>query len=262
MSLLEKIRNDIVESQVWKAIFRHGYEDTPRNRVMMVTANVFLHLHPAKVRRHAVRMRFTWCMGGLTFLMFLITTITGIYLMFYYRPVAEYAYADMKYLEFDMPFGMLMRNMHRWAAHGMVISVFLHMCRVFYTGSYKPPREFNWVVGVILLLLTLLLSFTGYLLPWDQLAIWAITVGSNMARATPFLGYEGPGNQLLTIDGIDMITNASDARFGLLGARFVGEETLNRFYVLHCVAIPLAVSLLLAIHFWRVRKDGGISGPL
>ena len=169
MSLLDKIKSDIVESHVWKAIFRHGYEDTPRNRVMMVTANVFLHLHPAKVRRHAVRMRFTWCMGGLTFLMFLVTVVTGIYLMFYYRPVAEYAYADMKYLEFDMPFGMLMRNMHRWAAHAMIVFVWLHMFRVFLTGSYKPPREFNWIVGVLLLVLTLLLSFTGYLLPWDQL---------------------------------------------------------------------------------------------
>ena len=135
----------------------------------------------------------------------------------------------------------ILRELHRWGAHAMVITVWLHMYRVFLTGSYKPPREFNWVVGVILLLLTLLLSFTGYLLPWDQLAIWAITVGSNMARATPILGHEGPGQQLLTIGGIDMITNASDARFGLLGARFVGEETLNRFYMLHCVAIPLAV---------------------
>ena len=143
----------------------------------------------------------------------------------------------------------------------MVITVWLHMYRVFLTGSYKPPREFNWVVGVILLLLTLLLSFTGYLLPWDQLAIWAITVGSNMARATPFLGHEGPGQQLLTIGGIDMITNAP-TRALRCWARFVGEETLNRFYVLHCIAIPLAVALLLAIHFWRVRKDGGISGPL
>ena len=174
----EDIKRDLTESQVWKAIFRHGYEDTPRNRVLMVTANVFLHLHPAKVRRHGVRMRFTWCMGGLTFLMFLVTVVTGIYLMFYYRPVAEYAYADMKYLEFDMPFGMLMRNMHRWSAHAMIVFVWLHMFRVFLTGSYKPPREFNWIVGVLLLVLTLLLSFTGYLLPWDQLSIWAVTVGS------------------------------------------------------------------------------------
>ena len=137
------------------------------------------------------------------------------------------------------------------------------MYRVFLTGSYKPPREFNWVVGVILLLLTLLLSFTGYLLPWDQLAIWAITVGSNMARATPVLGYEGPGAQLLTVGGIDMITNGPTRGFGLLGARFVGEETLNRFYVLALhLRFRWRVALLLAIHFWRVRKDGGISGPL
>ena len=144
----------------------------------------------------------------------------------------------------------------------MVIAVMLHMYRVFLTGSYKPPREFNWVIGVVLLVLTLLLSFTGYLLPADQLAMWAITVGSNMARATPLLGHEGPGAALLTVDGIDMITNASDMRFGLLGARAVGEATLNRFYVFHCVAIPVAAALLMSIHFWRVRKDGGISGPL
>jgi quinol-cytochrome oxidoreductase complex cytochrome b subunit len=112
------------------------------------------------------------------------------------------------------------------------------------------------------LVLTLLLSFTGYLLPWDQLAIWAITVGSNMARATPLLGHEGPLAQALELGGINLITSGSDARFVLLGGRFVGEATLNRFYILHCVAIPLAVAALIAIHFWRVRKDGGISSPL
>src|SRR4029078_11231054 len=166
MALLDQSKKDIVESHVWKSIFRHGYEDTPRNRVMMVTSNVFLHLHPAKVRRHAVRMRFTWCMGGLTFLMFLVTVVTGIYLMFYYRPVAEYAYADMKHLDNDMPFVLLMHNMHRWDAHAMpfgslsgnmrswwahtmIVFVWLHMFRVFLTGSSKPPREFNWIVGVL-----------------------------------------------------------------------------------------------------------------
>jgi quinol-cytochrome oxidoreductase complex cytochrome b subunit len=144
----------------------------------------------------------------------------------------------------------------------MVIAVWLHMYRVFLTGSYKPPREFNWGIGVILLVLTLLLSFTGYLLPWDQLAIWAITVGSNMARATPGLGVEGPGASLLKLNGVSLITSGSDAKFILLGARSVGEMALLRFYVLHCVAIPLAAALLIMIHFWRVRKDGGISGPM
>src|SRR6059058_674224 len=235
----EEIKRDIVESHVWKAIFCHGYEDTPRNRVLMVTANMFLHLHPAKVRRHGVRMRFTWCMGGLTFLMFLVTVVTGIYLMFYYRPVSEYAYADMKYLEFDMPFGMLMRNMHRWSAHAMIVFVWLHMFRVFLTGSYKPPREFNWVVGVLLLVLTLLLSFTGYLLPWDQLAFWAITVGTTLGGAAPLLGKQ-----------VNLL---------LLGDFQIGQNTLIRWYTLHVIALPLVLSLFLAVHFWRVRQDGGIS---
>ena len=264
MSKWEETKRQITESQIWQSIFRHGYEDSPRNRVMMVSGNIWLHLHPSKVRRHAVRMRFTWCMGGITFLMFLVTVVTGVYLMFYYRPTAEYAYADMKYLEFDMPFGMFMRNMHRWAAHGMVIAVWLHMFRVFLTGSYKPPREFNWVVGVILLVLTMLLSFTGYLLPWDQLAIWAITVGSNMAKATPLVGAGGPFAKVMMFPGteVPMIHAGSDARFFLLGGTFVGENALLRFYVLHCVFIPVIVTVLIAIHFWRIRKDGGISGPL
>jgi quinol-cytochrome oxidoreductase complex cytochrome b subunit len=200
-------------------------------------------------------------MGGITFFLFLVETITGVLLMFYYRPTLEHAYNDILSLRDVATLGIL-RELHRWGAHAMVISIWLHMYRVFLTGSYKPPREFNWGVGVILLVLTLLLSFTGYLLPWDQLAIWAITVGSNMARATPLLGHEGPGAKFLTIGGVELIHSGSDARFLLLGGRFVGETALLRFYVLHCVAIPLAVGLLIAVHFWRVRKDGGISGAL
>jgi quinol-cytochrome oxidoreductase complex cytochrome b subunit len=181
--------------------------------------------------------------------------------MFYYRPTLEYAYNDILALKEVTTLGVL-RELHRWGAHAMVITIWLHMYRVFLTGSYKPPREFNWTVGVILLVLTLLLSFTGYLLPWDQLAIWAITVGSNMGRASPFLGHEGPGNTLLKIGDISLIHPGGDARFLLLGDKFVSGETLLRFYVLHCVAIPLAVAVLIAVHFWRVRKDGGISGAL
>jgi quinol-cytochrome oxidoreductase complex cytochrome b subunit len=255
--LFEKIR----ETQVWKSIFRHGYPDTPRNRTLAVLSNFFLHLHPVKVRRSGINLSYTWCMGGLTFFLFLIETITGLLLMFYYRPTAEYAYQDIFALRENVPLG-LMREIHRWAAHLMVITVWLHMYRVFLTGSYKPPREFNWNVGVILLVLTLLLSFTGYLLPWDQLAVWAVTVGTNMARATPFLGHEGPGAALLSIGGLDLVHAGSDVRFGLLAGRFVGEGTLLRFYVLHCVGFPLIAATLMAIHFWRVRKDGGISGPL
>ena len=240
---------------MYRSIFRHPYDDTPRNRVLQITSNVFLHLHPAKIRRHGLRLRFTWGMGGLTFLMYLVTVVTGVILMFYYRPTAEHAYLDMKNLEHEIPFGMIQRNMHRWAAHAMVIMVWFHMLRVFLSGSYKKPREFNWMVGVVLLTLTMLLSFTGYLLPWDQLARWAVTVGTNMAAATPFLGHQGPGAELTGV------TESTDIRALLLGGRLVGAPAILRFYVLHCIFLPVVISVFLIVHFWRVRKDGGISGP-
>lgn len=246
----------VTNSQIWKSMFRHGYKDIPKNRMLQIASNVWLHLHPAKIGRHALRVRFTWCMGGITFLLFLVLTVTGVILMFYYRPVAEYAYSDMKYLEFDVPFGMIMRNMHRWAAHAMVLTVWMHMLRVFLTGSYKKPREFNWVIGVLLLKFTLLLSFTGYLLPWDQLAIWAVTVGTNMARATPLLGHEGPFAEFVGV------TSRYDMRSVLLGGTVVGPPALLRFYILHCIFIPLVAGILMIVHFWRIRKDGGISGPM
>jgi len=253
---------DPTKTQVYTSIFRHKHDDTPRNRALGVLSNVFLHLHPAKINRDAVRYSYTWGMGGITFYLFIVLTLTGVMLMFYYHPSKVQAFRDVLYLEHDVPFGKLLRNMHRWAAHLMIIAVWLHMFRVFMTGSYKPPREFNWSVGVIMLVLTLLLSFTGYLLPWDQLAIWAITVGSNMGRATPFLGHEGPGASLLRLGDVPLIHAQDDVRFALLGGTFVGEGALLRFYVLHCVGLPLAIAVLMAVHFWRVRKDGGISGPL
>ncbi|HJL84716.1 MAG: cytochrome b N-terminal domain-containing protein [Candidatus Marinimicrobia bacterium] len=260
MSKKKNIFQRLGESPVWKSIFRSGVPRTRRQRMMSVLNSVFLHLHPVRLPRHAVKLKFTWCMGGLTFFLYLVLTITGILLMFYYRPTVEYAYTDIIDLREQVPLG-IMREIHRWGAHAMVITVWLHMFRVFMTGSYKPPREFNWVVGVILLFLTLLLSFTGYLLPWDQLAIWAVTVGTNMARATPFLGHEGPGAALLSLGDINFVHAASDIRFALLGGRFVGESALLRFYVLHCIGLPFIIMIFMAVHFWRVRKDGGISGP-
>jgi len=252
---IDKIRKSVAQNEIWKSIFRHNYQDNQRNRALMVLDNVFLHLHPVRVARHGANLGFTWGMGGITFLLFIVLTVTGVILMFYYRPVAEYAFDDMKYLMNDVAFGPFIRNMHRWAAHGMVITVMLHMFRVFLTGSYKPPRQFNWAIGVVLLLLTFLLSFTGYLLPWDQLAIWAVTVGTNMARATPLLGHEGPfGPQL-------GLRSDNDVRFVLLGGTTVGAATLLRFYVLHCIFLPIVAAVLMAVHFWRIRKDGGISGP-
>ena len=247
--------NWLTETQIWTSVFRHGRVDSDRNRALAVLTNVFLHLHPIKVRRSGLRLRFTWCMGGMSFFLFLSLTLTGLLLMFYYRPTLEYAYTDIVGLREHVPLG-IMREMHRWGAHAMVITVWLHMFRVFMTGSYKPPREFNWNVGVILLLVTLLLSFTGYLLPDDQLGFWAVTVGTNMARASPFIGHEGPGGPEFGA------TAFNDVRFALLGGSIVDANALLRAYIWHCVGLPLAIAVLMAVHFWRVRKDGGISGPL
>jgi cytochrome b6 len=248
LSIFEKI----ARTQLWRSIFRHGYPDNPRDQTQAVLSNVFLHIHPVRVRKSGVRLTYTWCMGGLSFFLFLVEAVTGCLLMFYYRPSVGHAYLDTMDLGEQVPLGIL-RELHRWGAHAMVITVFLHMLRVFLTGSYKPPREFNWVVGVGLLVLTLLLSFTGYLLPWDQLSLWAVTVGSNMAASAPVVGSEGPAR---------LVGPGSDLRFLLLGGETVGESALLRFYVLHCIAIPLGAAVLLAVHFWRIRKDGGISGPL
>ena len=259
MAIGDYIRN----TQVWKSIFRHPAPRDRRNRVVVMLTNVFLHLHPVSVRKSGIALSYTWCMGGITFFLFLVETVTGVLLMFYYRPTLEHAYNDILSLRDVLTLGIL-RELHRWGAHAMVITIWLHMYRVFLTGSYKPPREFNWGVGVILLVLTLLLSFTGYLLPWDQLAIWAITVGSNMAKATPLVGAGGPFAKIMAFPGTDvpMIHAGSDARFFLLAGTFVGENALLRFYVLHCVFIPVIATVLIAVHFWRIRKDGGISGPL
>lgn len=253
--LQDFLETQVYPSQIWQSVFRHGRPVNDRNRSLAVLSNVFLHLHPIRLPRYATKYTYTWGMGGISFLLFLVETVTGILLMFYYHPTASMAYGDIKSLEFDVPFGMLLRNMHRWGAHMMVLSVWFHMYRVFLTGSYKKPREFNWGVGVILLTITLFLSFTGYLLPWDQLAMWAITVGTNMARATPFLGHMGPFAEYLGMK------NDNDVRFALLGGTIVAGPTLIRFYVLHTIAVPFIMSFLLSIHFWRIRKDGGISGP-
>ena len=242
-------------SQVLASIIRHDAPTDRRSRVQIILSNFFLHLHPTTIRRHALRIRYTWCMGGITGFLFLVEVITGILLMFYYRPTVRWAYQDMVALNEVVSFGIV-REIHRWGAHLMVATVILHMLRVFLTGSYKPPRQFNWVVGVMLLVLVLLLSFTGYLLPWDQLSHWAVTVGTNMAGSAPVIGHQGPGNEIWEV------TQQNDLRAMLLGSDSVSEETLNRFYVLHCVALPLMVVVLMAVHFWRIRKDGGISGPL
>ena len=229
----------ITESRVWKSFFRHGWPDNPLDRSLVMTSNIFFHLHPVKVKRHSVRPTYTFGLGVMAVVAFMELTLTGLLLMFYYAPTVERAYTNIVILQTQVPFGQLLRNLHRWGAHFMVLVVVLHMARVFYTGAYKPPREFNWIVGVFLLLLTLGASFTGYLLPWDQLAFWAITVGTSVAGYAPGLG--------------------TTAKAFLLGGPEVGQESLTRFYALHIMLIPMGIALLTSLHLWRVRKDGGLA---
>jgi cytochrome b6 len=223
---------------VKNSIVRNGWPNSVRGRSLAVMNSVFLHLHPIRTRPDAIKMTYTFGLGGISFFLFLMLTLTGVLLMFYYIPTVDQAWQSMHDIQSSQPFGFLMRNMHRWAAHGMVITVFLHMCRVFYTGSFRAPRQFNWVVGVILLVLTFLLSYTGYLLPWDQLALWAVTVGVNMVAATPPPAV------------------GEFVKFLLIGDYSVGQNALIRFYTLHVIALPLVLSIFLAVHFWRIRKDG------
>ena len=242
MSFLERVDLAMRRSGAWRSLFRNPYPNDERSRAYAVMNNVFLHLHPVRVRQHAVKFAYTFCLGGLSFFLFLVLTVTGVYLMFFYVPAPNSAYSDILRIQSEVPFGLLTRNIHRWGAHLMVFFVFLHMMRVFYHGAYKPPREFNWVVGVLLLFFTVALSFTGYLLPWDQIAFWAVTIGNNIASYVPV--FSRP-SQLLIFGGVE-----------------VSGNTLLRFYVLHVILLPLVVAVFLAVHFWRIRKDGGISGPL
>jgi quinol-cytochrome oxidoreductase complex cytochrome b subunit len=231
MKVMDRVRETTVGRSIWRAPDRA----TERDRAAGHWANFFLHIYPVKMRRKEMTFRYTWFLGVASVVLFGSLVVSGIYLMFFYVPSPASAYGNIQNLQTQVAFGQYMRNVHRWSAHLMVLVVAAHMARVFYRGSYKSPKEFNWVIGVILLVLTLLLSFTGYLLPWDQLAYWAVTVGAAMAGFVPLLGE--------TIKGI------------LIGGDTVGSATLLRFYVLHVAVLPVAVVVLLTIHLWRWRKD-------
>jgi len=210
-----------------------------------ITSNFLLHWFPAKVSKASMSWTYSFWLGTITAALFLLLILSGLPLLFLYVPSVERAYQSVKDIEYVITFGRWIRAVHRIAAHGMVIAVVFHLARVFFTGAYKngigrnQKREWNWVIGVVMLLLTLFLSFTGYLLPWDQLAFWAVTVGTNIASAIPWIGPQ--------------------VRELLIGGRAIEQATLIRFYVLHIIFLPGAVGGLFAYHMWRVRKDGGLA---
>jgi cytochrome b-561 len=223
-------------SEAWRSVFRHPHLDTPRGRALQSFSNVFLHIYPVKVPARVLRFRYSWRLGYIAGVLFGILVVTGVYLMFFYTPSVTSAYGDMQQLRTGVGFGQLVRNVHRWSAHLMVVVVVAHLVRVFLAGAYKRPRQFNWVLGMGLLVITLVFSFTGYLLPWDQLSYWAVTVGTNLVNYVPLVGS--------LLSGL------------LIGGDQIGQATLVRFYALHVAVLPGALGLLLMVHIWRVRKDG------
>ena len=235
------------------SFLRHALPENRRTRAQIVISNVFLHIHSARTHRHSLRVWYTAGLGVMSMALFVLLSITGLLLMVYYKPSTAEAYNSVKDIIFAVPSGRMIRNLHRWGAHLMVVAVFLHMGRVFYTSSYKQGRAFNWLVGLSLLVLTFALAFTGYLLPWDQLAFWAVTIGSNIAAS---LG------ELTDAVGLGAYADVGGfMRRLLLGSDSIADEALLRFYFLHCVLLPIGIVGLIAVHFWRIRKDGGLTRP-
>ncbi len=220
---------------VGQSIWRTPPRATPRDTAAGHWSSFALHIYPVKVKRSELGFKYSWYLGVISTVLFGSLILSGLYLMFFYVPSPASAYTNIQTIQTEVAFGQYVRNVHRWSAHLMVFMVSAHMAKVFYRGAYKKPREFNWVIGVVLLILTLLMSFTGYLLPWDQLAFWAVTVGTEMAGYVPFVGEQ--------------------VKELMLGGPTVGSSTLLRFYVLHVAVLPSILVLVLMIHLWRWRKD-------
>ncbi len=231
--------------KVWQQLTWTWKPESEREAGDSIVRNFLLHWFPAKVTRQSLSFSYSLWLGTVSAVLFLVLTVTGVVLMFLYVPSVERAYQSVKDIEYTVSYGSFIRGLHRIAAHLMVAVVFLHMVRVFLTGAYKngtgagQNRPLNWIIGIVLLLATFLLSFTGYLLPWDQLAFWAITVGTNIASAGPVVGEK--------------------IRFLLLGGNEIAQNALLRFYVLHCFFLPALLLLLVSWHMWRLRKDGGLA---
>jgi ubiquinol-cytochrome c reductase cytochrome b subunit len=225
-----------------RALFRgDDITERPNPRYRAQVKSFILHLRPKFYQEGSTWFTHTFRLGYFSVFTFLVEVITGLILMVYYAPAPGRAYGDMLNILSNVTFGKFFRDMHRLGAELMVIVVVLHMGRVYFTGAYKKPREFTWLTGAILLFITLFLSFSGYLLPWDQLAYWAVTIGTSMAEAAPIFGNE--------------------ANLLLRGAQDIGAGGLLRFYLLHVFFLPLLAILFISIHYYKVAREHSISLP-
>jgi len=202
---------------------------------------IFLHLHPVRVNEASIRFNRTFGLGGMAVLLIVIQIITGILLRFYYTPIPAEAYNSVVFTKTQVLFGQFIRNIHYWSGVFLLLIAFLHFLRVFLTGAFRDERKINWLFGLFLLLLIVLLNFTGYLLPWDQLAYWAITVSTNIIGYLPLVG--------------------ESIRTMIIGGKELNADTLRTFFTFHTAVLPFLLLLLVLYHFWRVRKAGGVLVP-
>lgn len=226
----------------WKErLFYTTTKSDDGSRMRSVVNNAILHLHPVSVPTRALKFSYTWGLGGISVLLALMLGITGVLLMFRYDASIERAYISIQEIEATVIFGSLIRGIHHWSANLLVITAFLHLLRVFFTGGFKKGRSMNWYIGIALFVIVLAFNFTGYLLPWDQLAYWASTVGTSLLGYIPFIGQEL-------------------SKF-IMGGLVLGQGTLRNFYAIHVAALPILMVAAISYHFWKIRKNGGISQP-
>ena len=203
--------------------------------------SLIFHFRPRTVPERTLRCSLTWGLGGMAVVLVMIQLGTGLLLKFAYHPFPDKAYPSILHLQNNIAFGQLIRNLHYWSGNALLLIVFLHFLRVFFTGAFHSPRQFNWVIGLGLFLTVLLFNFTGYLLPWDQLSFWAITICTGMLEYIP-----GAGLWLQEL---------------IRGGSEVGAATLTNFYAIHTAVLPFVLMAIMPFHFWRIRKAGGLVVP-
>ncbi len=221
--------------RVRRSIWREPLSNDDRSHVRQILNDLVLHLHPTKVPVRTIKLTYNFGLGGLSLLMFLVLVTTGVLLLFVYTPTPADAYLSIQRIESGIWLGQLVQNLHYWSANLLLILVVLHLLRVYYTAAFHAPREFNWILGLCLLLLVALSNFTGYLMPWDQLAYWATTIVTGMLGYIPVIG--------------------DSLKTWLLGGPDIGSITLRTFFAFHVVVFPLLMGILVSYHSWRVRKD-------
>jgi quinol-cytochrome oxidoreductase complex cytochrome b subunit len=195
------------------------------------------HVFPRFVLEKNLKITYTFCLGGLAFTAFILLVVSGLLLLFYYQPCPEKAFESILFLESSVPGGHFVRSLHRLASHALLVFIFLHALRVLLTGAYRKPREFNWVIGFVLLCSAVFEAYTGYLLPMDEVAFWSTHTGVELIRAAPF------GEMLRKL---------------LVPDEVGGSVSLLRFYTLHIAVIPLTIAILCFLHFYRIRRDKGV----